>query len=129
MFRHLLQRVLCEKVWWCFLQRGKRLHLGAGGQNIFKQNLKTFSKIFLQELAPARYQIQGCFKTEWSDGGAGNGARERFVGDFLLSIESFFIRERSVGDLGEVRGDACLRCAGFQPSSYKFLFIAFWWCL
>ena len=40
--------------------------------------------------------IQGCFKTEWSDGGVGNGGREKSVG------------------AGEVRGDACLRCKGFQ---------------
>ena len=41
-------------------------------------------------------QIQGCFKTEWSDGVVGNGGREKSVG------------------AGEVRGDACLRCKGFQ---------------
>ena len=37
----------------------------------------------------ARSQIQGCFKTEWSDGRAENGVRERSVGDFLISIDSF----------------------------------------
>ena len=65
----------------------------------------SFSKDQNQDLA-LNYQIgsiQGCFKTEWSDGGVGNGTRER-----------------SVGDGGEVRGDACVRCAGFHPP-YKFL--------
>ena len=95
MCRHLLQRVLCEKVWWRFLQRCKHLNMGAG------QNIR--SRQFVQRCEIA--SIQGCFKTEWSDGGVGNGARER-----------------SVGDGGEVRGDACVRCAGFHPS-YKFLFI------
>ena len=61
--------------------------MGAGAPKIFAKvdNLRQDIKL---------PQIQGCFKTEWSDGGA---------------------REMSVG---EVRGDACVRCAGFHKISF-----------